>query len=111
MYGYLTKADQVLKAMTPRQLDADLAVLNKGLAVAPPGLGGGYVGALAQLKADNPQPTDEHLARAAKAVAAYGPTRAHFTNPGTRIRLTREAPKINRAATSTPDMLYKGRGA
>lgn len=100
MYGYLDEADHVLKAMTPRQLAADLAVLNKGLTTAPPGLGGSYGDALAQLKADNPQPTAEHLARAEASVAAANrPTRAHFTNPRT---ITRAVP------TSATDMLYKG---
>jgi hypothetical protein len=99
MYGYLDQAHRVLKAMTPRQLAADLAVLNKGLAVAPSGLGGAYSEALAQLTADNPQPTAEHLARAEAAVAAYGPTRTW----------TREAPRITRAApTSAPDFIRKG---
>src|SRR5690606_15401498 len=65
-------ADQVLRAMTCEQLEADLKVLNDGLASASPSLVGGYSKAADELKARNPQPPDEFVKRARGAVAVDG---------------------------------------
>lgn len=69
-YGYLERADQVLKAMTRAQLAAELDTLNKAAAAAPTtALASSYAAARSALVRDNPQPPDEQLTKAAAAVA------------------------------------------